>query len=147
MTQPRRLSPGTKDIVIVGCGGVGAAVAARLAELGHLIHILDVDTRAFDHLPENRVADGHITPLAGNGTFETDLTRAGISEADALVALTGQDSTNALSAQLAAQVFAVESAICRIDDPARQQTYNDLGLTAISATVLLADSIVDSITD
>ena len=39
------------NIVIVGCGRVGAALAETFDRAGHRVVILDESTRAFDRLP------------------------------------------------------------------------------------------------
>ena len=39
------------NIVVVGCGRVGAAIAADLDTRGHRVTIIDVSTDAFDRLP------------------------------------------------------------------------------------------------
>ena len=146
MTQFRPLTPGNKRIVLMGCGGVGASVARQLADQGHAVHVLDLDTRSFDHLPQGHISDEHIVPLVADGTFEDGLTRAGIGDADVFIAVAGRDVVNILAAQLARHLFAVPLTICRVDDPARQQMYNDLGLVAVSATSLVTDMVVNAAT-
>lgn len=54
--------------------------------------------------------------------------RAGLEEVDAFVAATNGDNRNILAAQIAQHTFHVPRVLCRIYDPIRQQTYNDLGL-------------------
>ncbi len=145
MIRPQYTLPNAKRVIIVGCGRVGIAVATGLAEKGFSVRMLDVDPEAFELLPSGHLDGDRITPITGDGTLEADLMRAGIADAEALVAVTGSDNVNALAALAATRVFGVGSAICRIDDPDKQQAYSSLGLTAVSATILLAERLVDSV--
>ena len=48
------------NVVIVGCGRVGALLAANLDKGGHQVTIIDTSTLAFDRLPdETWVYPGH----------------------------------------------------------------------------------------
>ena len=145
MIRPPQVSSNSKSVVVVGCGRVGVAVASGLAGKGYAVKILDVASRAFEQLPRGPLENSRITPATGDGTLEADLVSAGIADADAMVAVTGNDNVNALAAMAAASLFGVRSAVCRIDDPDKQQTFNSLGLTAVSATMLLADRLIDSV--
>ena len=145
MVQFDRPVLGPKRILIVGCSELGAAVAATLADQGHTVQILDVEPTAFDRLPQAaRVQEQVIVPLVGDGTTQEDLMRASVSGVDVLMALTTSDTTNALAAQMAKHAFQVEVVVCRVDDPNLQQMYSELGLIAIGATGVLAESAVQA---
>ena len=145
MIRPPQVNSNSRYVVVVGCGKVGAAIACGLVDNGLHVRILDTDPNAFEQLPRGRIENTRITPLTGDGTLEADLVRAGIADAEAFVAVTGNDNVNALAALAASNLFGVSSALCRIDDPDKQQTFNSLGLTAVSSTALLADHLVDSV--
>lgn len=145
MMRPPQVSSNSRYVVVVGCGRVGAAVACGLVDNGYPVRIMDTDPMAFEKLPKGRLENSRIIPVTGDGTLEADLVRAGIAEAEAIVAVTGNDNVNALAALAASSLFGVSSALCRIDEPEKQQTFNSLGLTAVSATALLAGHLIDSV--
>lgn len=120
-------------------------MACGLVDNGYPVRIMDIDPMAFEQLPQGRLENSRITPVTGDGTLEADLVRAGIADAEAIVAVTGNDNVNALAALAASSLFGVSSALCRIDEPEKQQTFNSLGLTAVSATALLASHLIDSV--
>ena len=76
------------NIVILGCGRVGAALAQLLVGEGHRVKIIDQDSESFNRLGTD-FPEGHT--VLGNGTDEDVLRRAGISRADAFVAVTNGD--------------------------------------------------------
>ena len=121
-------------IVIMGCGRVGARLAALLDTDGHTVTVLDTDSYSFRRLPPT--FNG--TALLGNGTDEEALKGAGIEEADIFVALTQGDNRNVLAAQIAKHIFNVPRVVCRIYDPLRQELYGTLGLETISPTTIFA---------
>ncbi len=129
------------NVVIMGCGRVGAQLAALLEEAGHKVTILDTDTYSFRRLPPSFKG----TPLVGNGTDEETLKKAGIEEADAFVAVTQGDNRNVMAAQIAKDVFNVPKVVCRIYDPLREELYHTLGLETISPTTVGAQLLRDKV--
>jgi len=131
------------NVVIMGCGRVGAQLAAMLEEDGHKVAMLDIEPYSFRRLPANFQGEA----LVGDGTDEDDLRRAGIEEADAFIAVTQGDNRNVMAAQIAKHVFDVPKVVCRIYDPLREELYNTLGLETISPTTLGAKVLHDVIVD
>jgi trk system potassium uptake protein TrkA len=129
------------NVVIMGCGRVGAQLAALLEEAGHKVTILDRDTYSFHRLPSS--FNG--TPLVGDGTDEESLKKAGIEEADAFVAVTQGDNRNVMAAQIAREIFNVPKVVCRIYDPLREEIYHTLGLDTISPTKVGAQLLRDKV--
>ena len=129
------------NVVIMGCGRVGAQLAALLEEAGHKVTILDRDAYSFHRLPSS--FNG--TPLVGDGTDEESLKKAGIEEADAFVAVTQGDNRNVMAAQIAKDVFNVPKVVCRIYDPLREEIYHTLGLDTISPTKVGAQLLRDKV--
>jgi trk system potassium uptake protein TrkA len=129
------------NVVIMGCGRVGAQLAALLEEAGHKITIMDRDTYSFRRLPSAFKG----TPLVGDGTDDESLKKAGIEEADAFVAVTQGDNRNVMAAQIAKDVFNVPKVVCRIYDPLREELYHTLGLDTISPTTVGAQLLRDKV--
>ena len=128
-------------VVIMGCGRVGAQLAALLDAEGHLVTTLDTDAYSFRRLPP----DFNGTALLGNGIDEEALKRAGIEWADAFVAVTQGDNRNVMAAQIAKHIFNVPRVICRIYDPLRQELYSTLGLEAFSPTTIFAQLLKEKL--
>jgi trk system potassium uptake protein TrkA len=116
--------------VIMGCGRVGAELAALLDYEGQEVTILDIDPDAFGQLPP----DFKGNCVVGNGIDQDVLQRVGLAEADAFVAVTPGDNRNVMASQIAKHIFGVPRVVCRIFDPIREELYHSLGLETISPT-------------
>jgi trk system potassium uptake protein TrkA len=127
--------------IIMGCGRVGARLANLLADDGHEVLVLDVNSHAFWRLGP----DFKGTTMVGNGIDVDVLRRAGIERADAFAATTQGDNRNIMASQIAKHIFNVPKVVTRIYDPIRQDTYAALGLETISPTVLGAAAFLDAI--
>lgn len=126
-------------VVIMGCGRVGAHLAALLDNEGHEVTVLDTNSRSFGRLVPTFKGNA----LLGDGTDEDTLRKAGIEEAEAFIALTQGDNRNVMAAQIAKHIFGVERVICRVYDPLRDELYQTLGLEAISPTTVFSQLLKD----
>lgn len=122
------------NVIIMGCGRVGAQLASILDNDGHKITVLDINGHSFRRLPPNFSG----TALLGDGTDQETLKKAGIQEADAFVAVTEGDNRNVMAAQIARHMFKVPKVICRIYDPLRKDVYEAIGIETISPTTVFA---------
>ena len=129
------------NVVIMGCGRVGAQLASLLDADGHKVTVLDVDAHSFRRLPPSFGG----TALVGNGTDEEMLKKAGIAEADAFVAVTQGDNRNVMAAQIARNIFNVPRVLCRVYDPLRKDIYETLGIDAVSPTTVFAQLLRDKL--
>ena len=129
-------------IVILGCGRVGATLATMLDRAGHKVSIIDYSNEAFRRLDPKFGGE----TLIGNGVDEEILVRAGIKDADAFAAVTNGDNRNIMASQIAREIFNVKKVVCRIYDPIRQSTYNELGLETISPTIVGAQMMFEALT-
>lgn len=125
-------------IIIVGCGRVGARVAAELDQRGENVTVIDIDSRAFSRLPQAFKGE----TVRGNGTDEDVMRGAGAEQADIVMALTEGDNRNALAAQLAKHRFGAPRVIAKINDPLRGEAYRALGIETICRTIMLGDALV-----
>jgi len=128
-------------VVIMGCGRVGAQLAAWLDSDGDQVTVLDINTYSFRRLPP----DFNGTALVGNGLDEEVLKKAGIEQADAFVAVTQGDNRNVMACQIAQHIFNVPRVICRIYDPLRRDLYSTLGIEAISPTTIFAQILKEKL--
>src|SRR3954467_12527916 len=130
-------------VIIMGCGRVGARLANLLVAAGHEVTILDTSPAAFRRLGDDF---GGTTQL-GNAIDVDVRRRAGIERADAFVAATQGDNRNIMASQIASHVFKVPKVVTRIYDPIRSETFSDLGLNAISPTIVGATAFYQMLTD
>lgn len=126
----------------MGCGRVGARLATKLTSAGHEVTICDINPSAFNRLGRDFTG----TTMLGNGIDQEFLRRAGIERADAFVAATQGDNRNIMASQIAKHLFGVKHVVTRIYDPIRSDTFADLGLHAISPTVLGANAFYEDLT-
>lgn len=123
-------------VVILGCGRVGARLAALMDRDGHDVSIIDSNPDSFRRLPETY---GGNTVL-GTGIDVDVLKSAGIESADAFAAVTNGDNTNIMATQIAKEIFGVKKVLARIYDPGREDLYHDLGLETVCPTTLISST-------
>jgi trk system potassium uptake protein len=123
------------NVVIMGCGRVGARMAGELAAAGNAVAVIDLDSRAFRRLPDE--FEGR--QITGNAINSKVLERAGIREADAFVAVTQGDNRNYMASQIAKEIYRVPTVLCRIYDPIRQEMFDEPQLRTFSPTSIGAD--------
>lgn len=126
-------------VIIMGCGRVGARLAALLANDNHDVTVLDINETSFSRLP----ADFRGSAVVGNGIDVDVLRRVGIEHADAFAAVTQGDNRNIMASQMAKHIFRVPRVVTRIYDPIRSDTYQALGIDAVSPTVIGAQSLYE----
>ena len=129
------------NVIILGCGRVGATLAMDLDRAGHNVTIIDASNDAFQRLE----SDFRGERIVGNGVDEEILRRAGLARADAFAAVTNGDNRNIMASQMAKEIFHVKKVVCRIYDPRRQNTYEKLGLESICPTLVGADMLLAAV--
>lgn len=117
-------------IVVMGCGRVGAALAAELSSEGNDVLVLDIDASAFRFLPDDFRGSTHV----GNGIDVDVLERIRVRDADAFVSTTRGDNRNVMAAQIAKHIFGVKIVATRVFDPLREEMYRNMGLRTINPT-------------
>lgn len=118
------------QVVIIGCGKVGAKFAQVLSEEGNEVVIVSNDSKAFKNLAPD--FDG--VTLTGVPIDQDVLKMAGIESADVLVAVTEDDNVNIMVSQVAKEIFKVPKVIARIYNPAREHVFHEFGLETICPT-------------
>lgn len=129
------------NILIAGCGRVGAQLAMLMSAEDHQITIMDADSRAFSRLN----TDFSGTVLVGDCTSEASMREAGVVEADAFIVVTDHDNANIMSAQLAKHVFNITKVVCLLHDPERADFYRAIGLETVSPTLVVAQLLKDKV--
>jgi trk system potassium uptake protein len=62
------------------------------------------------------------------------------------VAATQGDNRNIMASQIAQHIYGVKRVVTRIYDPLRSSTFSDLGLRAISPTIIGANAFYEELT-
>lgn len=99
-------------ILIVGAGAVGSHLAERLSEEGQDVVVVESDPATADEVS----AQLDVMVVQGNGASMPVLERAGVGEADLVLAVTSRDEVN-LIACLAASQMDVDFRVARISNP------------------------------
>ena len=100
------------NIIIVGCGKVGSALAEQLASEGHDITVIDTNSGAVERVTE--VSD--VMGIVGNGVVYYVQKEAGIEYADMFIAMTGSDELNLLCCLIAKKSSSCRT-IARVRNP------------------------------
>ena len=114
-------------VVVVGCGRVGAGLAAELTNAGHSVAIIDKLPRSFRRLP----ADWPGQRIAGFGFDRDHLDEAGAKHATALAAVTSGDNSNILCARIARETYQIPNVVARIYDSRRAEIFQRLGIPTV----------------
>ena len=131
-------------VLILGCGRLGAYLARKLDNEGHEVTLIDRNQDSFRRLGP----DFHGSMVLGVGIDEDVLRRAGIESADAFVAVTNGDNTNAMAAEIARLVFKTPKVIARLYDPVREETFRMVGIMeTVCPTVMGANKVAEILTD
>lgn len=128
-------------VVILGCGRVGATLATQLEQAGHAVAVIDNNGDAFQRLGPKFKGE----KVIGNGVDEEVLRRAGTDKAEVFAAVTNGDNRNIMASQIAKEIFHVKKVVCRIYDPLRQSTFNELGLETICPTTLVSETFLNAL--
>ncbi|HMB23577.1 MAG: potassium channel family protein [Chloroflexota bacterium] len=118
------------NLIVVGCGRVGAELCYHLFKRGHQVVVVDIDKRAFNRLHP----DFRGRTLEGEGLAEGVLERAGIRESDGLAAVTNSDTLNAVIAHAARTIYNVPNVVARNYDPNLRTVIEAFGLQTVGST-------------
>ncbi|MBO4548003.1 MAG: TrkA family potassium uptake protein [Abditibacteriota bacterium] len=121
------------NVVILGCGRMGANTARLMRRNGHNVTVIDKDAASARRLGSEDMGDNFIV---GNGLEIEVLERAGLDKADAFVATTNYDNRNIMSSMLAKEHFSVPMVIARFYDSERAEIFSRLGIKTICVTSL-----------
>ncbi len=100
------------NIIIVGCGKIGATLIEQLSKEGHDITIIDKNSKKIQEI--TNLYD--IMGFTGNGASYSVQMEAGIENADLIIAVTDSDELNLLCCTVATQVTDC-AAIARVRTP------------------------------
>jgi trk system potassium uptake protein len=128
------------NVVVIGCGRVGSAVAKGLAAEGWDVSVVDENEDALTRLGAWR--GGFVV---GHGMDVNVLESAGVPDADAAGVATNGDNTNIVIGQVLKQRYGLETVVVRILDPARAKIYSDRGMTIVCPTQTAISELLDRV--
>ncbi len=118
------------QIIIVGCGNVGATLTEQLSKEGHNITVIDTDAQRAESVA-NRF---DVMGVVGNGASFNVQNEAGIEDADLLIAVTTSDELNLLCCLIARKTGGCNT-VARVRNPIynREIAYikEELGLSMV----------------
>jgi trk system potassium uptake protein TrkA len=129
-------------VLIVGGGKTGSQLALQLLESGHQVKVIEERVDILERLAEELPAGIVVT---GDGSSPLVLEQAGITQADVLAAVTGEDETNLVVTSLGRFEFGVPRIIARVNNPKNAWLFKqDMGVdVALSQPDILAKLIVE----
>lgn len=128
-----------RNILICGGGRVGFYLGRQLLSLGMNVKIIEKNPQKCEELCELLPK---ATIICGNASDHELLVEEGISDADALVGLTGVDEENIILA-LFAKTQGVDKIVAKVNEDGRARLVENLGIDGIvSAKTATSDAIM-----
>ena len=109
------------NVTIAGGGAVGTFVAADLHDAGHRVLVIEKDQDLVSRLSPT----SNFEWFPGDACEVSSLHAADLGKADVVVAATGEDQVNLVTALLAKQEFGVPCVIARVNDPNNKWLFNE----------------------
>ncbi|MCL2807750.1 MAG: TrkA family potassium uptake protein [Coriobacteriia bacterium] len=129
------------NIIVVGCGRVGSQLAILFSQGDNSVVVVDTDATKFNNLGVS--FEG--STLVGVGFDEDILIEAGVTSADVLCAVTDQDNSNLMIAEVGRKLFDVPYVLARLYNPDRTNAYLQLGLDYVCGTSLVAEEMYSKV--
>jgi len=102
-------------VIICGAGRVGYGLASRLAAENNTVTVVDLSPELIRQI----TTDLDVRGIVGHGSHPEILKRAGIENADMIIAVTYSDEVNMMACQVAHSLFDVPTKVARV----RAQSY------------------------
>ncbi len=129
-------------VVIAGGGSVGRFTAQQLVESGHEVTIIESDRAVVREYGQSSTTTG-VKWHQGDACDVTVLAAAGVTLADVVASVTGDDEDNLVVSLLAKQEFGVPRVVARVNNPNNYWMFNDMwGVDVSVSTPHLITSLV-----
>lgn len=129
-------------IIVVGGGNVGYYLVKDLKAAGHNVILMEKDRQRAAHLYEDL---GDLV-RQGDGCEARTMRALKADTCDLIVAATGEDEDNLIVCQLARECFGVKRTIARVNSPANEALFAQLGITTtVSSTRIIFNLIEQEI--
>lgn len=124
-------------VVVVGCGRSGSALAARLDGEGETVVVIDRDPISRERLS----ASFKGSFVNGDALRRSVLDEAGVGRADALVAVSSNDSLNIVVTRVARDVFHTPHVLGRLHNVEWIPISSQLGLQMVTTVQMTVDRL------
>ena len=126
--------------VIVGLSGVGESLALAILQRGHTVAVIDKSEDRCKKFAQE------VDALVINGEAEDNdnLKNAGVEQADAFIAATGDDSVNLMVSTMAKE-FKVPQLIAIVRDPEHTELFRKIGAEVVSPDGVVSEHIYQSL--
>jgi trk system potassium uptake protein TrkA len=129
-------------LIVVGAGKIGYFLAKRLCLGKHTVSIIEKDKAICEEIAKQLDA----LVINGDGCDPRILDEAGVSRADVLAAVTGDDEDNLIICQLAKEKFNVQRTVARVNNPDNEHTFSELGIDVpVDSTKIIAKIIEEEV--
>lgn len=107
-------------LIIAGLGGIGQSLAKIATTKGNNVSVIDSDSEKCAALLE----EYDLRAISGNVTDKATLEEAGISQADAFVAATGDDAINLMSCSIA-KYYGIKTLVAVVNQKEHEILFRD----------------------
>jgi len=122
-------------IIVIGYGRVGSQAVRRFTAEDHNVTIIDKDRSVL----ERAARDIHARVVFGDATDPELLREAGVEKTDVVFALTRDENTNLMAAQIAKVLFKVPRVVAVVYDLQREQSFHAAGIETLALTLAGAE--------
>jgi trk/ktr system potassium uptake protein len=129
-------------IIVIGYGRVGSQFIRKIDKGPHQVVVVDKERSALERAKPPQ----GVRFLYGNAIDEDLLREAGAESADVMLALTRNENTNLMIAQIARIIFNIPRVIAVVYDPDRESYFHEAGIEALSIAVAGADILTSRLT-
>lgn len=126
-----------RNILIIGCGRLGATLASTFSERKLPVTIIDRKRENFRKLDPSFAG----ISIEGDATVMEVLMEAGVKNMSDVLVVTDNDNTNLFIAQMVKNVFQIEEVMIRIYDPEKQCIIKDSEIKTIFPAVLATEAV------
>ncbi len=126
-------------ILVIGAGKVGRYLLNDLLEKGHKITLIEQDKEKC-----NNISDKYdIKVICGDGSEKKTLEKAGVEDAELVLAVTQDDQDNLVICQLAERQYNVPQTFTRVNTPGNEKLFDWLGVNVAISSASLLSALVD----
>jgi trk system potassium uptake protein len=124
-------------IIVGGGGDIGYYLTKNLLKRGHEVLLLEKSQARYQTLKEEL---GQAV-VRGDACEARIMEEVGVSRADLVIAVTGDDEDNIVICQMAKRHFKVDRTIARLNNPKHEEVFRKLGIDTVSPTQAILSMI------
>lgn len=126
------------QVIIIGCGRVGVALARFLVESGEDVVVIDKDRSKLD-----QISQLDCLTIDGAVIDRDTMEQAGMANADVVCCVSDQENLNLMAGQIAKEFFGVPLVIMRVYNTSTISVFEEPGFRLLSSTELTLQQILN----